>query len=130
MSNYEKYGYCPFDKKADYQDCGMFQFCDCCDDYFKGYDKGKSDTLKTIDEYKDLTNSDKVFIVNDEWVKSITEQIREDAFDACIEVVDKIIDACVKNGGCRSKCDEPYACVYGNRIFGEILALKEHKNDD
>lgn len=40
------------------------------------------------------------------------------------------IDACVKNGGCRSKCDEPYACVYGTRIFGEILALKEQKNDD
>lgn len=56
------------------------------------------------------------------------EDVRKNAIEECIEVVDKIIDDCVKNGGCRSKCDEPYACAYGTRIFGEILALKEQED--
>lgn len=57
-----------------------------------------------------------------EWEK----QIRADAIEECLEVVDEIIDKCVKNGGCRSKCDEPYACVFGIDVMGNIEQLKEN----
>lgn len=48
MSEYEgkKRGICPFSELDTFiknNDCGMFQFCDCCDDYFKAYDKGRAD---------------------------------------------------------------------------------------
>ena len=52
---------------------------------------------------------------------------KADAIEECIEVVDKIIDACVKNGGCRNKCDEPYACVFGVNIKAEIEQLRENE---
>lgn len=61
----------------------------------------------------------------DEWEK----KIREDTINECIEVVEKIINACIENGGCRSKCDEPYACVFGIDIGANIERLKE-KNDE
>lgn len=46
---------------------------------YEAYQQGRVDALKTIDKYKTLTKSDKVFIVNDEWAKSIKEQIRSEA---------------------------------------------------
>lgn len=51
MSEYEgkKRGICPFSEVDTFiknNDCGMFQFCDCCDDYFRGYDKGRADAIK------------------------------------------------------------------------------------
>lgn len=54
----------------------------------------------------------------------------EKGINDCLDIVEKVQAECIKNDGCRNKCDEPYACAYANRIFGEILALKEQKNDD
>ena len=61
--------------------------------------------------------------------KEAYQQGYNDAIEECLEVVDKIIDKCVKNGGCRSKCDEPYACVFGIDVMGDIEQLKEQKNE-
>ena len=64
--------------------------------------------------------------------RSIEQLVRnayEKGINDCLDIVEKVQAECIKNDGCRNKCDEPYACAYGTRIFGEILALKEREND-
>lgn len=62
--------------------------------------------------------------------RSIEELVRnayEKGINDCLDIVEKVQAECIKNDGCRNKCDEPYACAYGTRIFGEILELKKQK---
>lgn len=43
MSNYEKYGFCPFSKNLTSDDCDTICFCEDCNTFFDGYNKAIDD---------------------------------------------------------------------------------------
>ena len=73
MTNYEKYGFCPFSKQLTKSDCGIICFCDDCDTFFKGYNKAIDDFLEKI------KSNDRLGYVGclDKIVDEIAEQLKE-----------------------------------------------------